>query len=102
MALIQPAPSTPADVEANRPLDIPPEAVAEMTRAHSDAPEESMQYGAGFWLDVDKDRVLAMGGGPGVGFLSWSQANSGISASVLCNQTSGAWPTAQRLFELLG
>lgn len=78
------------------------EAVAEMTRAHSDAPVESMQYGAGFWLDVDKDRVLAMGGDPGVGFLSWSQANSGISASVLCNQTSGAWPTAQRLFELLG
>ena len=33
MALIQPAPSTPADVEANRPLDIPPEAVAEMTEA---------------------------------------------------------------------
>jgi hypothetical protein len=33
MALIQPAPSTPADVLANRPLDIPPEAVAEMTEA---------------------------------------------------------------------
>ncbi|MEY3209816.1 MAG: hypothetical protein RIT28_297 [Pseudomonadota bacterium] len=33
MALIQPAPSTPADVEANRPLDIPPEAVAEMSEA---------------------------------------------------------------------
>ena len=74
--------------------------VAEMTRAHSDVPEEAMRHGLGFWLD-SAGAVMLVGGDAGVGFVSAHHRDRRVTSTVLCNQTRGAWPTMQRVKELL-
>ena len=73
--------------------------VAEMTRAHSDAPD-GMRYGLGFWLD-SAGSVMLVGGDAGVGFVSAHHGDRRVTSTVLCNQTRGAWPTMQRVNQLL-
>jgi hypothetical protein len=43
---------------------------AEMIRPRSDAQENSMRYGLGFWLPDSTDAVALLGGDAGVGFIS--------------------------------
>jgi CubicO group peptidase (beta-lactamase class C family) len=74
--------------------------VAEMIRPRSDA-EESMSYGLGFWLDVSANTVRLLGGDAGVGFVSTHHRDRRFTATVLCNQTRGSWPTSQRVNQLL-
>jgi CubicO group peptidase (beta-lactamase class C family) len=74
--------------------------VAEMIRPRSDA-EESMSYGLGFWLDVLANTVRLLGGDAGVGFVSTHHRDRRFTATVLCNQTRGSWPTSQRVNQLL-
>jgi CubicO group peptidase (beta-lactamase class C family) len=73
--------------------------VAEMIRAHSDAPD-GMRYGLGFWLD-SAGSVMLVGGDAGVGFVSAHHRDRRVTSTVLCNQTRGAWPTLQRVNQLL-
>ena len=77
------------------------ETVAEMVRPHSDAPEMSMRYGLGFWLGESSGAVSLHGFDAGVGFVSVHDRDGQFGYTVLCNQTRGAWPTRQRLDELL-
>ncbi len=77
------------------------ETVAEMVRPHSDAPEMSMRYGLGFWLGESSGAVSLHGFDAGVGFVSVHDRDGQFGYTVLCNQTRGAWPTSQRLDELL-
>jgi CubicO group peptidase (beta-lactamase class C family) len=75
--------------------------VAEMLRARSDAPEMSMQYGLGFWLDDAAGTVSLHGFDAGAGFVSHHRRDGRFTYTVLCNQTRGAWPTSERLAQLL-
>ncbi len=80
---------------------VSPETVAEMTRAHNGVPEMSTQYGLGFWLDDSAGTVSLHGFDAGVGFVSTHDHDRRVTATVLRNQTRGAWPTGQRLVQLL-
>jgi CubicO group peptidase (beta-lactamase class C family) len=80
---------------------VSPATVAEMTRPRSDVPELSRSYGLGFWLDDSTGAVSLLGGDAGVGFVSTHHRDRRITVTVLCNQTRGAWPTSERLNQLL-
>ena len=80
---------------------VSPDTVAEMVRARSEVAEMSMSYGLGFWLDDATGTVSLLGGDAGVGFISTHHRGHRFTFSVLCNQTRGAWPTSQRLNQLL-
>ncbi len=77
------------------------ETVAEMTRPRSDIPDQSMHYGLGFWLDDLTGAALLIGGDAGVGCVSSYRHDHRITATVICNQTRGAWPFSQRVNQLL-
>jgi len=72
-----------------------------MTRSRSDVAEESRTYGLGFWLDASGGTVMLVGGDAGVGFFSARDRHGRFTATVLCNQTRGCWPTSQRLMRLV-
>jgi CubicO group peptidase (beta-lactamase class C family) len=74
---------------------------AEMVRPRSDVPDESTSYGLGFWLDDSTNAVRLLGGDAGVGFVSTHHRDRRFTATVLCNQTRGSWPTSQRVNQLL-
>jgi CubicO group peptidase (beta-lactamase class C family) len=75
--------------------------VAAMVRPHSDVPDMAMSYGLGFWLDETIGAVVLLGGDAGVGFVSTHVRTRRSTATVLCNQTRGAWPASRRVAELL-
>jgi CubicO group peptidase (beta-lactamase class C family) len=75
--------------------------VAEMVRSRSDATDESMSYGLGFWLDDAANTVRLIGSDAGVGFVSTHHRDHRFTATVVCNQTRGSWPVSQRLNQLL-
>ncbi len=75
--------------------------VDDMIRARSDVPEESRMYGLGFWLDAAGTTVMLVGGDAGVGFFSARDRSGRFTATVLCNQTRGCWPTSQRLMQFV-
>ncbi len=80
---------------------LPPETVAEMVRPRSDMPESSMRYGLGFWIYESTAAVSLHGFDAGVGFVSVHDPGGRFTYTVLNNKGRGAWPTSQRLDELL-
>jgi len=98
--------STAADVSALwSALDdgriVPQELVAQMVRPRSDVPSERMRYGLGFWLHPTSDAVILEGADAGVSFRTVHDRAAGLTHTVLSNTTSGAWPVARRLRDLL-
>ena len=99
--------STVADLSAFWPalLDgrvVPAERLAEMTRPHSDWPEESERYGLGFHLHATGDAVWLEGYDAGVSFLSLHEPSSSTSYTVVSNWSTGAWPIMKLLGARLG
>jgi CubicO group peptidase (beta-lactamase class C family) len=80
---------------------VPAAWVAEMVRARSDVPAESMRYGLGFWLGRHNDTVILEGYDAGVSFRSVHDPRSGVTKTVISNSSDGAWPITRRLDELL-
>ena len=80
---------------------VPVDRLAEMVRPRSDVPAESMRYGLGFWLHPTGDAVILEGGDAGVSFRTVHDEAAGVTHTVLSNTTSGAWPVARHLHELL-
>lgn len=78
-----------------------PDTVAEMLLPRSNAPELSMSYGLGFWLDDPAGTVSLVGSDAGVGFVSTHHRDQRFTYTVLCNQSRGAWPVSQRLAQRL-
>ena len=76
--------------------------VAEMTRSHSDVPEEGARYGLGFWLDETGPGIKLIGGDTGVSFYSAHDPETKLTWTVVSNTTDGAWPMVRHLSELLG
>ena len=80
---------------------VSPDTVAEMVRPRCEAPEMSMRYGLGFWLDESAGTVSLHGVDAGVGFVSTHDRGHRFTYTVMCNQTRGAWPVSRRLGEML-
>jgi CubicO group peptidase (beta-lactamase class C family) len=98
--------TTAADVHALWPAlfsgrIVSPGAVADVLRPRSVVPDMSLSYGLGFWLDEPSGTVSLIGGDAGVGFVSTHHRDRRSTITVLCNQTRGAWPTSQRVDELV-
>ena len=81
---------------------VPAAWVAEMVRARSDVPSESMRYGLGFWLGRQNDTVILEGFDAGVSFRSVHDPKSNVTHTVISNSPDGAWPITRRLDELAG
>jgi CubicO group peptidase (beta-lactamase class C family) len=80
---------------------VPAAWVAEMVRARSDVPSESMRYGLGFWLGRQSDTVILEGFDAGVSFRSVHDPKSNITHTVISNSSDGVWPITKRLDESL-
>jgi CubicO group peptidase (beta-lactamase class C family) len=76
---------------------VPGEWVAEMTRPHSDVPEEDARYGLGFWLAKTGPVVKLVGGDAGVSFYSAHEPVTCSTWTVVSNTTGGAWPVVSHL-----
>ncbi len=76
--------------------------VGEMTRPHSDAPEEEARYGLGFWLAETGPIVRLVGADAGVSFTSSHDPTSGMTWTVVSNTSDGAWPIVRQLQQTLG
>lgn len=81
---------------------VPGEWVTEMTRPHSDVPEDSARYGLGFWLSETGPAVRMVGGDTGVSFYSSHDPTTRWTWTVISNTTEGAWPVVKHLLDLLG
>jgi CubicO group peptidase (beta-lactamase class C family) len=73
--------------------------VAEMMRARSDVPRQSMRYGLGFWLHESSSAVILEGCDAGVSFRSGHDPPRRITHTVISNTSDGAWPIARLLDE---
>jgi CubicO group peptidase (beta-lactamase class C family) len=75
------------------------DSVAEMVRARSEVPRQSMRYGLGLWLHMSTDAVILEGSDAGVSFRSVQDPVRDITHTVISNTTDGAWPIARLLNE---
>jgi len=75
--------------------------VTELVRPRSDVQEESRRYGLGFWLHQSSNVVMLEGSDAGVSFRSVHDPGPGVTHTVISNTTTGAWPIARLLDELL-
>ena len=70
-------------------------------RPHNDAPEQSLRYGLGFWIRLDRDTPMLEGYDAGVSFRSAYDPPSGFTYTVISNTSAGAWPLVELLDDLL-
>jgi CubicO group peptidase (beta-lactamase class C family) len=73
--------------------------VAELVRARSDVPRQSMRYGLGFWLHKSTDAAILEGADAGVSFRSVHDPVLNTTHTVISNTSDGAWPIARLLNE---
>lgn len=79
---------------------VPSGIVAAMTERRSEY-DEKLHYGLGFWLPAGTDNVMLEGHDAGVSFRSTHHPASGLTYTVVANDSAGAWPITRRLSELL-
>jgi CubicO group peptidase (beta-lactamase class C family) len=75
--------------------------VSEMVRPRSNAPDDGMRYGLGFWLHPSSDAAILTGMDTGASFRSVHDPRSELTYTVISNTTDGAWPLARLLDERL-
>lgn len=80
---------------------VPEEWVAEMTRPHSEVPEDESRYGLGFWLAETGPGIKLVGGDVGVSFYSAHDPTTRSTLTVVSNTTDGAWPMVRHLRKVL-
>ena len=78
---------------------VPADWVAELVRARSDVPRQSMRYGLGLWLHQSTDAAILEGSDAGVSFRSVHDPMRNITHTVISNTSEGAWPIARLLNE---
>ncbi len=77
------------------------DAVHAMTTRRSLTSSGNDAYGLGFWLHATGPQVAVEGYDTGVSFRSVHNPTSGVTYTVLCNSTEGAWPVVRLLTEIL-
>lgn len=80
---------------------LPSDRLEALVLPRHDVPDEGMRYGRGFWLHPTGAQVILAGSDAGVSFKSTHDPITGRTLSVLSNTSSGAWPVARRLAEIL-
>ena len=80
---------------------VPGEWVAEMTRPHSEAPDENARYGLGFRLAETGPVVKLVGADAGVSFYSAHDPTTRSTWTVISNTSDGAWPMVRHLRDAL-
>ncbi|HEX5613650.1 MAG TPA: serine hydrolase domain-containing protein [Acidimicrobiia bacterium] len=80
---------------------VSPASVAEMLRPRSEVPSLSMRYGLGVWLHATTNALILEGSDAGVSFRSVHDPDRQITATVVSNTSSGAWPIARSLGALV-
>ncbi len=73
-----------------------------MMTSRSEASSEKMRYGLGFWLQETSSAVILEGMDAGVSMRSLHDPDRGVTYSVLSNTSSGVWPLAKKIEEVLG
>jgi CubicO group peptidase (beta-lactamase class C family) len=71
--------------------------VARMTTPRSDAPEQGLRYGLGFWLHATNDAVMLEGFDAGVSFRTEHRPSTATTFTVMSNTSGGAWPIVRYL-----
>ena len=79
---------------------VPAGQVAEMVRPRSEETGEIFRYGLGFWLHGTGPAVVLEGSDPGISFRSAHDPSSGLTFTVVSNDSEGAWPIGKRLREI--
>lgn len=79
---------------------VPEEWVVEMTRSHSEVPDEDARYGLGFWLAETGPAVKLVGSDAGVSFYSAHDPTTRSTWTVVSNTTDGAWPMVRHLLNV--
>jgi CubicO group peptidase (beta-lactamase class C family) len=77
------------------------DSVREMVRPRSDAPEQRMRYGLGFWLHAYAETVMLEGMDAGISFRSMHDPSTDLTRTVISNTSEGAWPIVAFLEELV-
>lgn len=77
------------------------EAVNAMTTRRSSTTSGNDAYGLGFWLHPTGPQVSVEGCDAGVSFRSVHNPTTGLTYTVICNTTEGAWPVLHLLREIL-
>ena len=80
---------------------IDPELAAVAWEPRSDAPEDGLRYGRGFWLHPTGPAVMLEGYDAGVSFRSVHDPTTAATHTVIANWSDGAWPLSGLLRELL-
>jgi CubicO group peptidase (beta-lactamase class C family) len=80
---------------------VPRPLVDEMVRPHNDALAQSLRYGLGFWIRLDRDTPMLEGYDAGVSFRSVYDPPSGFTYTAISNTSAGAWPLVDLLDDLL-
>ena len=81
---------------------VPAELRREMVTPLSEAPDEQMRYGRGFWLHATGDAVMLEGMDAGVSFRTVHDPVTATTHTTLANTSSGAWPVTRALDRVLG
>jgi CubicO group peptidase (beta-lactamase class C family) len=76
---------------------VSPEWVVRMTTPRSDAPEQDMRYGLGFWLHASNDAIMLEGFDAGVSFRTEHRPSTQSAFTVISNTSNGAWPIVRYL-----
>ena len=77
------------------------DSVREMVRPRSDAPQQRMRYGLGFWLHASAETVMLEGMDAGISFRSMHDPSTDLTRTVMSNTSEGAWPIVEYLEELV-
>ena len=77
------------------------DSVRAMVRPRSDAPEQRMRYGLGFWLHASAETVMLEGMDAGISFRSMHDPSSDLTRTVISNTSDGAWPIVEYLEQLV-
>lgn len=81
---------------------VSPTMLEEMVTTEVAVPDDPDDYGLGFWLrpspDGDVDPQL-LGQDSGVSFISRHDRSEGVTRTVLCSTTEGAWPMWEALLD---
>ena len=79
---------------------VAPATLAAMTRPTTQAADDDLDYGLGFWL-YPSGAVSVHGFDAGAGFVTARDPGGRFTYTVLCNKTRGAWPVSQALARLV-
>lgn len=80
---------------------VSPATVTAMVQPRGGEPGEQLRYGLGLWLDDPSGTVSVHGFDVGACMVSVHDLDGRYTFTVTSNKTRGAWPTAQRLGQLL-